>query len=93
MSAEYREEYGEDLVKDWDNRLTFLSTVAETQPQAICSAFFNGFKNKLIYFQPFETSIAAVTRGHIRNDKDRVLISLPTRNGGLVIPVFHQTGN
>ena len=70
----------------------FLWTIGETQPQAIYSAFFNGFKNKLIYFQSFETSIAAVTGGHICNDKEKVLISLPTRYGELVISVFHQTG-
>ena len=29
-STEYREEYDEDLVRDWDNQLTILSTIAET---------------------------------------------------------------
>ena len=31
-SAEYRDEYVKDLVKDWDNQLTILSIIAETQP-------------------------------------------------------------
>ena len=30
MSKEYRDEYVKDLVKDWNNQLTFLSTIAET---------------------------------------------------------------
>ena len=33
-STEYRDEYLKDLVKDWDNQLIILSTIAETQPQA-----------------------------------------------------------
>ena len=31
-STQYRDEYVKDLVKDWDNQLTILSTFAETQP-------------------------------------------------------------
>ena len=33
-STEYRDEYVKDLIKDWDNQLTILSIIAETQPQA-----------------------------------------------------------
>ena len=33
-STEYRDEYLKDLVKDWENQLTILSTITETQPQA-----------------------------------------------------------
>ena len=39
-----------DLVKDWDNQLTILPTIAETQPQAAYSALVSGFKNKLNCF-------------------------------------------
>ena len=35
--------------------------------------------------------VLAVRGGHICNDKERVLISLPTRYGGLDIPIFHET--
>ena len=35
--------------------------------------------------------IPAVTGGHICSGKERVLFSLPTRHGGLVIPIFHET--
>ena len=43
-SIEYCDEYVKDLVKDWDNQLTILSTIAETQPQAAYLAFASGFK-------------------------------------------------
>ena len=33
-STEYCDEHVKDLVKDWDNQLTILSTIAETQTQA-----------------------------------------------------------
>ena len=105
---EYREEYVKDLVKDCDNQLTIEPTIAKTKPQAAYSAFACGFKNKLNYFVrtisnirhlllPLESTIKnnfipAVTGGHICSDKERVLISLPTRYGGLAIPIFHETG-
>ena len=34
-STEYRDHYVKDLVKDWDNQLTILSNIAETQLQAV----------------------------------------------------------
>ena len=43
-STEYRDEYVKDLVKDWDNQLTILSTIAETELQAAYLAFVNGFR-------------------------------------------------
>ena len=49
-STEYHDEYVRDLVKDWDNQLTILSTIAETQQQAAYLAFGSGFKSKLNYF-------------------------------------------
>ena len=49
-STEYHDEYEKDLVKDWDNQLTILSTIAERQPQAAYLAFASGFKSKLNYF-------------------------------------------
>ena len=49
-STEYHDEYVKDLIKDWDNQLTILSTIAETQPQAAYLAFASGFKRKPNYF-------------------------------------------
>ena len=105
-STEYRAEYVKDLVKDWNNQLTILSAIAETQPQAAYSTFVCGFENKLNYFPrtipnirhlllPLERTIGnkfipAVIGGHICNDKERVLISLPKRYDGLAIPTFYE---
>ena len=82
-----------------------MSTIAKTQPQAAYLAFASGFKSKLYFMRtipsiphllpPVERTIRnkfipAETGYHICNDKERVLISLSTRYGGLAIPVFHE---
>ena len=46
-SIEYRDKHVKDLVKDWDNQLTILPIIVETQQQA---AYVCGFKSKLNYF-------------------------------------------
>ena len=106
-SRKYRDEYVKDLVKDWDNQITILSTIPETQPEAAYTAFVSGFQSKLNYFLrtipnirqlllPLERTIRnkfipAVTGSHICNDKERLTISLPTRYGGIAISIFHET--
>ena len=96
-NTEYCEQYVKDLVKDWDNQLTILSTIAETQLEAAYLAFATGFKSKLNYFLrsipnirhlllPLERTIwnkfiPAVTGYHWWNDEERVQILLPTRYG------------
>ena len=96
-----------DLVKDRGNQLTILSTIAETQLPAVYLAFASGFKSKLNYFLrtipnirhlqlPVERTtwnkfIPAVTGCHISNDKEWVLVALPTRYcGPLAIPMFNE---
>ena len=44
------DEYVRDLVNNWDNQLTILSTIAETQSQAAYLASVSRFKSKLNYF-------------------------------------------
>ena len=96
-----------DFVKDWDNQLTILSTIAETQLQAGYLAFATRFKSKLKYFLrttpnirhlllPLERTIwnkviPAVTGCHSCNDKERVLISLPTWYDGLAIEFMNSS--
>ena len=106
-STEYRDKYVKDLVKDWDNQLTILSTIVETTPQTAYLAFANGFESKLNYFLrtipnvrhlllPLIKTIRnkfipAVTGCQICSDKKNVLISVPTSYGRLTIPIFHET--
>ena len=103
-STEDRDKYVKDLVKDWDNQITILSTIAETTAYL---AFANGFESKLNYFLrtipnvrhlllPLEKTIRykfipAVTGCQICSDQKNVLISVPTSYGRLTIPLFHET--
>ena len=96
-----------DLVKDWNNQFTILSTIAETIPQAAYLAIASGFKSKLNHILrivpnihhlplPLERTIRnklipAVTGCHILSGEERVLTSLPTMYSGLAIPIFHET--
>ena len=102
----YKREYVDELVKDWNSQLCMLSIVAERQPQAAYSAFVSAFKNKLSYFMrtilnirnlflPNQNTIRnrfipAITGGRICHDEERKLLSLPTRDGELAIPIFHE---
>ena len=95
----YKREYANELVKNWNSQLCMLSTVAKSQPQAAYSAFVNGFKNKLSYFMrtiPDISNLLRLINDTIRNrfipaitggcsciEKERKLLSLTTRYGGL----------
>ena len=105
-SNEYREEYGKDLVNDWNNQLVLLPSIAQSQPHAAYSAFVSDFKSKLNYFMktipgisqflyPLEETvrskfIPAISGGHLCSNNERQLLSLPTRYGGLAIPIFYE---
>ena len=98
--------YVENLLDDWNTQLKLLSAIAETQPQAAYLAFVSGFRSELNYFMraipeishhlasleetPRNRFIPAITGGHICNDTERKLLSLPTRFGGLAIPVSYS---
>ena len=78
----------------------------ETQPQAAYLAFVSRFRSKLNYFMRtiHEIShhivsleetlcnrfIPAITGRHICNDTDSKLLSLPTRFGGIAIPILYE---
>ena len=106
-SDTYKFQYVENLVDDWNTQLKLLSTIAETQLQAPYPAFVSGFRSKLNYFMRTIPEIShhlvsleetlrnrfipAITGGHICNDTERKLLSLPTtRFGGLAIPVSYS---
>ena len=42
-STDYRDEDVKSSLKHWDNQLSILSTIVETQPQAVYLAFVSGF--------------------------------------------------
>ena len=104
---EYKERYIRDTIKKWVSDVSFLSQIATTQPQAAYACYTAGYQHKLTYFlrtipgmenylQPFEDVIRhhfipVITGGHIVNDKERALLSLPPRLGGLGLKNFVET--
>ena len=104
---EYKERYIRETIKKWVGEVSFLSQIATTQPQAAYACYTAGYQHKLTYFlrtipgmenylQPFEDVIRhhfipAITGGHIVNDKERALLSLPPRLGGLGLKNFVET--
>ena len=87
-------------------QLKLLSTIAETQLQAAYLVFVSGFRSKLDYFMRTIPEIShhlvsleetlrsrfipLITGGHICNDNERKLLSIPTWFGGLAIPIFYE---
>ena len=86
--------------------IVLLSPIAESQPQTAYSAFAIDFKSKRNYFMgtipgfsqflyPLEETvrnkfIPAITGRHICCNNEQRLLSIPTRYGGLAIPIFYE---
>ena len=106
-AEEYKEKYVRDTIAKWVSEVSLLSQIATTQPQAAYACFTAGYQHKLTYhlrtipgmedyLQPFEDIIRhhfipAITGGHVVNDKERSLLSLPPRLGGLGLKNFVET--
>jgi len=86
--------------------LICLCQIATSEPQAAYCGFITGFKNKFMYLmrttpdikhhlKPIDeiltnNFIPAITDGHVLSKSERILLSLPTRYGGLAIPVLQD---
>ncbi|XP_057302766.1 uncharacterized protein LOC130636933 [Hydractinia symbiolongicarpus] len=103
-SQSYKIEYVNSKVASLVEQLKLLSKIAELEPQSSYCAFVTGFKAKLTFLlrtvpdikkllQPIETVvrnefIPAITGGHLCSENERLLLSLPTRLGGLNLTIF-----
>ena len=105
-SKDYKIKYVSDQVHQWLDELKVLCEIAKSEPQAAYSCFVSGYKHKLSYcmrtipeinelLQPIDELIntefiPAFTNGKLLNDDERKLFSLPTRFGGMGIPIFSE---
>ena len=108
-SVDGTEKYVGDLVEKWVGELKTLSKIASSEPQAAYSCFTAGFRHKVTYFirtipnlqdimAPLDEIIdnqfiPAITEGHHCSVRDRKLLSLPVRLGGMGIPIFSEICN
>ena len=102
----FKRTYLEEKVSIWVQKLTLLSKIATTQPQAAYSCFTAGYQYKLTCFLrtisgceehlvPVDEVIRhkfipALTGGHVVNELERQLLALPPRLGGLGLKIFSQ---
>ena len=108
-SEAYKQRYLKEKTETWMREITLLFNIAITQPQAAYSCFTAGYQHKLTYFMRTiigceeqlirvdeiirHKFIPALTGGHVINDLERQLLSLPPRLGGLGIKIFSQVTN
>ena len=94
------------MVENWLQELHQLCEFAKTEPQAAYAAYCHGYKSKFTYFmrtieglknflKPIEdlltTKLTPVLFGDITiSQKERLLYSLPTREGGLGIRIMEE---
>ena len=103
-STKYKEEYLSSKVDEWIAQLRILSQIVRTQPQAAYSAFNTGFQHKISFYMRTISGastqlklldevvqsefIPVITGGAFWNERERKLIALPPKFGGLRIPIF-----
>ena len=91
-----------EKVAERHNELQHLSIIAKSQPQAAYSAFINGYRHKFTYYvrtipniahllKPIKDIITSGLLPQILGFEvllDREIFALPTRPGGLGIPIL-----
>ena len=105
-SSEYRREYVQNNIDESINEIKVLSMIAKKEPRAAYSGFIAAFKHKRsyimktipdIYDQLNELDevitsefIPAITGAIHCSNIERELLSLPSKLGGLGIPIFAE---
>ena len=102
----FKKEYCCDLCSKWMNELEKLSEYAKSEPQAAYAAYCQGYKSKFTYFmrtieglvkymKPIEQLITSdflplIVDDFSVSDNERLIYSLPTKNGGLGINIIDE---
>ena len=105
-SDEFRIQYSKDKIKKWQTEVENLAEIAKTEPQAAYAAYTHGEKHRFSYFMrtipgmadlldPLDRVITekllpALTGKPSISESERRLFALPTRNGGLGMPILGE---
>ena len=108
-NTKFKEEYINEKIKVWIQEIRMLSEIAKTEPQASYSCFVSGYRHKMTYcmrtvpgiehlLQQLDDVITtefipAITGGVTCTASERKLLSLPSKLGGLNIPLFSEVSN
>ena len=100
-SENYKNVYMKEKVNAWVQEINTLADIARSEPHCALTAFTHGLRNRYTYFmrtipdikeqlQPLENAIRykllpELLEGHQCNDKERQLLALPPKFGGIGI--------
>ncbi|XP_066918884.1 uncharacterized protein [Clytia hemisphaerica] len=105
-STTFRDEYITGKIDILCNELLLLAEIGKIEPHAAYAGFTSGFRHKLTFIMRtipdiskhlrridqiiLHQFIPSITVGIHLNEVERKLISLPTKYGGLAIPIFEE---
>ncbi|XP_066921132.1 uncharacterized protein [Clytia hemisphaerica] len=103
---ENKRNYINEKISKWKDEIILLADIAATYPQSAYAAYVTSYQHKLTYFLRTIPGISeeikqvdevvrhrlipALVGGHIINDKERIMLSLPPRLGGLGLKIFEE---
>ena len=104
-SMEFRAEYASEKVDKWCREIERLSEFVRSQPHAAYAAYIHGEQHRFRFFmrtipgmeeylKPLDDAInlrlIPALVGNDLNNEERALFSLPTRDGGMGIPILTE---
>ena len=105
-STKFRDKYVMEKIDNFCKELRLLSEIGKVEPQAAYACFISGFRHKLTFIMRTIPDISthlrkidqiithdfipSITGGVHVNEVERKLLSLPTKFGGLGIPIFEE---
>ena len=102
----FEKEYVNELVTQWISEIELLSQIAKIEPQAAYCCFTTGFKHRITYLMCTRSGIdeelrrlddvisnkliPSFTENKLCGNDERHLLLLPTKLGGMGIPIFSE---
>ena len=106
-TEENKKNYISDKNSEWTKEINILTDIATTHSQEAYTSYATSYQHKLTYLLRTIPNIEdqlkkidvvvrhklipAIISGHIINDSERVMLSLPTRLAGLGLKIFTET--
>ena len=105
-TEENKRQYINQKISKWKDEINLLAEIATTHPQSAYAAYVTSYQHKMTYFLRTIPGISeemrqidqlirhrlipALVGGHIINDNERVMLSLPPRLGGLGLKILED---
>ena len=105
----FKRQYANEIVSQWISEIKVLSQIDKVEPQTAYCGFTTGFKHKVTYLMRTTPNINEELRqlddainnklipsfreNKLFGNHEGLLLSLPTKLGGMCIPVFSQIAN